>query len=874
MDPPFIKLYPEQRHGSKGSDSSDGFSLQSSLSGSQSTAQSTPPGSPPAESGTHNTSRARYHMKDIGEFAEALELSANRALPNRGLTRYKDVQVLLLRWEEDELEVEWELNDLAKVFRDYGFSTDPWLIPTQSPLRKMMAKALKFIDDHESPDTLLIVYYGGHAKINEARQSTWSCTRNMNYSSFEWNACQSLFEQSTSDTLFLFDCCSAAAAASSVPSRTNAITETIAACGWETWAPEPGRHSFTNALIEVLEEWIDRKSFSAAMLHSEILSVLKATRPKKRLEISKTPIYIVTTSNPKTCSIEIRKRGQCSISQSYAQSEESVSTSGQTSVQAMTSEPLEAGDEFDLSSLVATLPDNTFALPHIIMSVALESDQMLDVSGFEQWMKDFPALAKYAKIQGVYQSYSTLVLLSVPVVVWNLLPENSACNFVGYTKSDNLLTAQLKSNKEKPIEVFDNMEPMKRCLTEMSVEPVNVTIPAFTFNPPVTQAFQWPSLDPAMLTPRTSRETSPLAINYTHSPISSSRPNLQAALSQSLGKSPDHWALTVQHNTGEVKHFTSSSLSPYCDDVLTTKFAKRFKKYTERADGPKPQQIEYNSGYYSEESSTSLRPQSRVGYHDWDSDESGEFVLAQKRRRRQPHWNSDSEESEEEFIAPLPSIKKKPTTIRIDNDKELEKFYRARLIELQSTPCKILAKAFVKVVEPRKQSRYPYSKGQINAPPWWPALSGTNSVRHKEPDHLFKQERIQLLIHILRMSVQPVASQHPSFQDQDISVQKLEDVSYEALTSWFQDPENPENIFRAPLIKELFKVAKYEERYKNGEIDADTKISVMYLGSLEEESGEDEDVAATDVPPVPASGEVENETPGSARYEATLRWDS
>ena len=68
------------------------------------------------------------------------------------------------------------------------------------------------------------------------------------------------------------------------------------------------------------------------------------------------------------------------------------------------------------------------------------------------------------------------------------------------------------------------------------------------------------------------------------------------------------------------------------------------------------------------------------------------------------------------------------------------------------------------------------------------------------------------------MSVESVASQHPSFQDQDISVQKLEDVSYEALSTWFKDPENPENMFRAPLIRELFKVARYEERYKNGEI--------------------------------------------------------
>jgi hypothetical protein len=72
------------------------------------------------------------------------------------------------------LQVEWELTNLARVFRSYGFDTDIWLIPTKSALRKVMGKVLQFIDDFESEDNLLIVYYGGHAKINEARQSTWS----------------------------------------------------------------------------------------------------------------------------------------------------------------------------------------------------------------------------------------------------------------------------------------------------------------------------------------------------------------------------------------------------------------------------------------------------------------------------------------------------------------------------------------------------------------------------------------------------------------------------------------------------------------------------------------------------------------------------
>ena len=81
---------------------------------------------------------------------------------------------MLLRWEEDELDIKSELDDLAKVFQDYGFKTETWLIPTEAPLRKMMGKAVKFVEEHESEDTLFIVYYGGHANINPARQATWS----------------------------------------------------------------------------------------------------------------------------------------------------------------------------------------------------------------------------------------------------------------------------------------------------------------------------------------------------------------------------------------------------------------------------------------------------------------------------------------------------------------------------------------------------------------------------------------------------------------------------------------------------------------------------------------------------------------------------
>ena len=67
---------------------------------------------------------------------------------------------------------------------------------------------------------------------------------------------------------------------------------------------------------------------------------------------------------------------------------------------------------------------------------------------FAQWLRQFPALAQYAKIQGVYRGYSTLVLAALPVVIWNLLPENPAYNFVGYARSDNLMHSK---SMQKPI---------------------------------------------------------------------------------------------------------------------------------------------------------------------------------------------------------------------------------------------------------------------------------------------------------------------------------------------------------------------------------------------------------------------------------------
>jgi hypothetical protein len=96
-------------------------------------------------------------------------------------------------------------------------------------------------------------------------------------------------------------------------------------------------------------------------------------------------------------------------------------------------------DNYDPNSLNKVLANGMTAIPHVLISIAIEEDQSLDFEQCRRWLQQFPALATYAKVQGVYRSNSTLLLLSLPVVIWDWLPDDNACAFIAYVHSPNLL---------------------------------------------------------------------------------------------------------------------------------------------------------------------------------------------------------------------------------------------------------------------------------------------------------------------------------------------------------------------------------------------------------------------------------------------------
>lgn len=96
------------------------------------------------------------------------------AFPNKGRSRYSEVHCLLLSWENDDLGVIKEILELQEVFdRRYNFQTEEWKIPGNRAHNSLAIRLVKFLEEYESEENLLILYYGGHGGMNDDRQCAW-----------------------------------------------------------------------------------------------------------------------------------------------------------------------------------------------------------------------------------------------------------------------------------------------------------------------------------------------------------------------------------------------------------------------------------------------------------------------------------------------------------------------------------------------------------------------------------------------------------------------------------------------------------------------------------------------------------------------------
>jgi len=80
---------------------------------------------------------------------------------------YTSINVLLVFWEDDDLRVWDEVDQLEKVFRiDYGTTTKTFKIPAEGSAIALDNEIVR-LQENEDPNTLLILYYAGHGKLRD-----------------------------------------------------------------------------------------------------------------------------------------------------------------------------------------------------------------------------------------------------------------------------------------------------------------------------------------------------------------------------------------------------------------------------------------------------------------------------------------------------------------------------------------------------------------------------------------------------------------------------------------------------------------------------------------------------------------------------------
>ena len=91
------------------------------------------------------------------------------------------------------------------------------------------------------------------------------------------------------------------------------------------------------------------------------------------------------------------------------------------------------------------------------------------------------------------------------------------------------------------------------------------------------------------------------------------------------------------------------------------------------------------------------------------------------------------------------------------NKEAVDDFFNKSVAVLQESAMKEILKKIIKVIEPKKQSKYPYQSSETKikkgldprvrypvpmVPPWWPK----EGVIHKEPDHIQKEGMLAFVL--------------------------------------------------------------------------------------------------------------------------------
>ena len=338
--------------------------------------------------------------------------------------QYDKGHAIFIRWKEDDIE---GTADQVRVLKDHfdrlRFTVDPSQFSTSifelEPRdyndednvflilqQHLVEKVLEF---GRQSNSLFVLYYGGHGKMEKrdciwyAHESFKDCQREGR--TLNWSKLAKGLVSGPGNVLFIIDSCSAVGMG--IPDGSRGLKELFGACGINDVTSASESNAFTNCINIELNKL--RRSQSQLSISALYATLLKCHKDK----LQSTPYRIALSTPAETESIVLHY-GVDSNPPNPTTTQETL--------------------DFNARVLVAIRLENPTLTPR--------------VDDWTTWIKSFAPAGiigvdvslGYVHPVSLHHSGSTLLIASLPMAVWSLMPRHPAYAFIDLVQSGNLLS--------------------------------------------------------------------------------------------------------------------------------------------------------------------------------------------------------------------------------------------------------------------------------------------------------------------------------------------------------------------------------------------------------------------------------------------------
>ena len=387
------------------------------------------------------------HLDNIGEFERDINDSLLKLPPVD--TSYDSVRVLIVYWKlSDVAHLAVNAGRLKKVFEEgYGYIVEEHILDNADDnkddsiiyqdFNSQLVATIRAVSKKDE-NNLLILYYVGHGApvMEDGSPATyvWQPTREKPNRRLEWKEFQFTLRKVHCDVLFLFDCCHALAMIDDRKQWTRRSEIFCASSALEK-ASALKSSSFTNAITEELWKRKDARGNAVGWYYT-LLTGSKETLEYKLIQAPHFRQY----------------SGPAYRTGIFLQSKKFIPKSPTTPAVIYTSDS--ASDSAismassERAQLFRDLSNLTDARVLIKIRLRNPAEKLLK----EDWLNMFehrPAnvdriqlvIVDKVRCVGLFEADSSILLVTMPVSLWQNMKRNPAYVDLGIVRSDNLLTS-------------------------------------------------------------------------------------------------------------------------------------------------------------------------------------------------------------------------------------------------------------------------------------------------------------------------------------------------------------------------------------------------------------------------------------------------